>query len=763
MITRYQREREADDVRKWLSTINFFNANTLEVERNIFLALAQALKRKRWVRNPIAELAEPLALDDLVGDIIREIREELISQAVRADSIFDWISDTNNIAKSELESVESLVTQATDDIQHITLLLGEETQKFNWISDSFNNSTFVDLSKTTALIDTDYGEVTLSPISFTPITEWTIHLDKEQSKGIPGANMLVIDLETVGGIDKEPRVTGEADTSRDLSNLIDNDSMSFFEIERNFILPKQRVARLGRAFVYSESGNLETVREITKDLDWRVVVQWPDTEGFDLGPDGKGIPLCEFRDISFADKVPASQLAVQTDNTTARGSNWLYIKGLRDKQGQSTILRDIKRSIGRNDKTGTDGTEPNTFDPDTRARMVLKVKMVTPQTLTNLRILPMIRNNEIITVESIQVLADGVWIDVVSDVDLGSNKSATRLQKEILRRTGSQTVGSTFTIPTNRDVQEIRIHLSSAPLPAPKGLYHRFREKHEKIKTTTKIFGFSSSRTRYRWTRIPVSDTPAAVVSRNNPVKLLGSLAPDLAIMAGLAQTIGASIEAVLQRQAVMNQELIRALGGLAGGALGTGNVNLGSSLTAVGGALSQVFAKNTTLGQLGGFLSKAAPIVGGILAIDSLVGGLFGTKKTTTLLDTVDGADIFKGWRAGVAIRDLSLLKIVYGQVSVLQTVKRSFESPVTRVGLFVEEVIPESWGPGDWITYYISTDGQNWLTMPKLTDATLESAFVPDQPISEVYLLAILKGNPEDIHRSPTVKHYALQGLPL
>ncbi len=100
----------------------------------------------------------------------------------------------NNMLKSEAESVDKVVTDATDAVQDLSVITAKENTNFYWISDSFNNNLFVDKSSTTILVDTDYGQVKLTPVTLEVINDFEISVDRENSRGIPGCNLLILNL-----------------------------------------------------------------------------------------------------------------------------------------------------------------------------------------------------------------------------------------------------------------------------------------------------------------------------------------------------------------------------------------------------------------------------------------------------------------------------------------------------------------------------------------------------------------------------------------
>lgn len=738
MTNRFLEDNRANDIRRWLEGIDLRDANILGVERTIYQVLAQSSHERRWDPIPIAPLAEPVDLNALVGDLFNDARDEIKFHTRRVDNFFKWLSETNNSLKADLEASESMITQATDDIQEVALVIGDPVTNFYWVSDSFNSPVFVDTKRSTVLVDTDYGMVTLAPANQFIIRDWEVKVDTSETKGIPGANLLVLDIKTVGNPDQEPEITPESESVRDLGNALDGDSSTWFEVERNFIPPQQRVVRLGRAFVYSPSGNLETVKEITKDLDWRVSISWPGQVGADLGSSGKGFPLAEFRDLSSLDSIVS--LPQKSENNLKAVSN--------------TTLEEFAQLASKVKQwnTGKKSDQPDEYDPDIAARLTLEVTLNTPQPISTIKILPFVRGDQPVRLDGMQVQVEDTWLDVAVDIELGTKKSTTRLENEILRRTGIQSTGSIFPVPTNRDITKIRMSFSALPEETKKGLYHPFQENHVLLKTTRKLFGISSTRTRKKWQRVPVYTNTPSITSTVNTPKILGSLATPLAILGSLGNYFN-SVNDNRARDAIKKVNL----SGSAPGDIGA----VAGDLNAISGAISAAKIGGT-IGSVGTFLGGAAPIIGGLLAIGSLVPALFGTKKTAKLLSQKVGVDIFKGYRAAVGLRDITFMRTVYASQSVLVTTKRVFPGPVSRIGLFVDENIPVGWGPGDWIEYFISTDGDKWEPIPKLSDVSIEKAYVPRQPVVEVYLMAIIRGDAEDYFRSPHLNHYVLQGLP-
>lgn len=701
MLEKFSNNNKAENIRRWLETVDLQSADILQVERDIYAALVKGSRKSYWPAPPIAPYAEPVDLNDLVGDLFNDANQELSFQASRVDNFYTWLSETNNVLKSEIETVEKALIQATDDIQDINIVIGDENKNFYWVSDSFNNNSFVDPNNSTCLVDTDYGMVTLGPSDLQSVLDYSIILDREVTQGIPGCNLYVINLGKKGLEDKEPDPILEKTDTRNFGAVFDVDPSTWFEIERNFIPEIQKVKLQGRAFNYTESGEEKNVREITKDYDWKTVVEWPDG-WLDAGEDGTGRSLAEWRNI----------------NT------------------ESPVATNAVNTLG-----------PTSNNPDVKLAFDIILKQ--PTNFSAIKMLPFLREDgNPIRVDSIEVETDGNNISVIKDIELGTNKSTTKLQREILRRTGIQLVGSVFSIPTDRDISKIRIVLSSSPSLVKNGFAHIFQDVHTEFRTERNHGLWRTADQWKEWGRHPFNKDVPKITSSSSRPGLVGTLLDT----AGAVYSLGRIFNGIQQDRNVnaLNQVQNQTANSSPLGALGaaTGALNAAK----IGG----------TLGTVGSWLGQAVPVVGAILALDQLVGGFFAVDKSTNVLEARRGYDIFKGHRAAIGLRDITLVKTTYQNESIIQSVKREFPGNVSKIGLFVDENIPKHWGPGDWITYSVSIDGVNWKSIPKLTDSTLEKSLVLDTPSKTVYFKAIIKGNEGDIYHSPQLRHYSLQGLP-
>jgi len=709
MISKFLYNTQVQDIRRWLSEVDLTTADITGVELDIYSALIKSQFHRPWVPAPIAPLAEPTNLQELIGDHLNGARDEIQYQTSRVDNLYQWVNETTNTITAQVETVEKLATEASNDIQDIVQVVSQDPQFYFWVSDTFNSTSYVDTTATTALIDTDHGMVLLAPESLEIVQDLNIELLSEETVGIPGSNLLIIDKGNAGGPAKEPDPVFEKANSTDFANIFDNDPNTWFEVERNFIPPVQKLTRFGRAFVYNPAGEQLDVKVATGNLDWRAYVQWWNKPSSDTGDDGLGVWLAEFRDIE--------------DPTTVRN--------------QQTVSNSL-----------------TTASDDTSAHLAFSLSVGTPRALSYINLVPFQRTGQTLVVDSIKVFSRG------QEVELARNVTATptmtnvsQLNREILRRTGSQTTGGMFPVPTDRDIDKIEIRMSSAPIRVPYGLGHPFAEKLEETRKEQRVVFFSIVSHESTWTRIPYNETPRQVEAKFSQGGILGSLPATLADVLGLGQNLFGKIGQI-QNQA---QGVNMGVGGLLES---LGQTTAAAKWLGGTGVLGSVGSK--VLGSIGGAIGGALPVIGGLLAAGSLIQGLFGRTVTTAVVETRKGVDVFDGFRASVGLRSLSVLRVKFSNTSQVQSVKLQFQGPVKKIGLFAEDNIPEQWGPGKWASYFLSVDGENWTEVGKITDVTLDGGLVLSEPVDSVYFRAILRGNPNDLSTSPELKNYALQGLP-
>lgn len=139
-----------------------------------------------------------------------------------------------------------------------------------------------------------------------------------------------------------------------------------------------------------------------------------------------------------------------------------------------------------------------------------------------------------------------------------------------------------------------------------------------------------------------------------------------------------------------------------------------------------------------------------------------FGKKKTIseTALDTC--YDTFMAYRFCIGIRELKLLGRTYTETSVIYTKPIVFTIPVCAAGIVASEVIPQSFGSGDWIKYEISTDGTNWSEAVPQGSASGTDGVVQFDPTNIIYLRISLSRPAELTSETPVINYYAVKAVP-
>lgn len=556
MLNNFLNEAQLKIIQTRLQSVSLDDARVADIEYKIYSALSTPTSD--WNVTPIAPLAEPANLNELTEAHYDLFLNQLSLSASRIDAIYTSLNSSNNLLKNEMESVERSVIEALDSVNYISAIKGQDPQTYYWVSDSFNNTTFVDTTISTALVNTDHGLVLLNPTAIENIRNYQPVLNFSETKGLPGCNMLVLDQSTGGNPDKEPNPVLETANTADFGSLFDNDATSSFEIERNFVIPKQKVIRQGRAYVKSSAGNEVDVKEATKDLDWRVYVQWFNKDLPETGLDGKGVELAEFIDLD------------------------------------------------------------NTQRADLNATLVFDIVMANPKPLSFLSLNPIVRNDKPVHIQSIKAYSDDDVIIIAKDVELNpTQRTTTLLNQEIIRRTGATTVGGLFTIPTNKAITRIEVRLTGAPERANYGLAHQFKEKLEHTRREQRVIFFSIVKHEEVWSRIAANSSPRQLTATYSGPKLLGSIPTDLQsaysdaqqfynqlrmqqnqMNGALGSLSNALQQLTLTQQAQEAQKAGQTLGNLGGGLLG----GLGSVLGTFGGIVGGIASIGNIANALFGF-----------------------------------------------------------------------------------------------------------------------------------------------------------------
>lgn len=708
MNDRLRQQAAVDRLLAGLSSENFTSAKILDRERELYRALSKVSNGAPWKYVPISPYAEPANLDELVGDMFRGASMEMQLHASRLDALYSRLASSRNALQAELEIAEVSASEAYELLSELSLEVTNDADQFVWVTESFNSFSGIDRNATTALVDTDFGVATLPAVSSTPLSDFEVTFLKDSSKGIPGANSLIVDVGRPPTPEAPPEPKLESPEVANFSRVFDGDPGSYFEFERVFVEPQQKVTRAGRAFVHNPSGKSEDVVKITRDYDWRLYIGWPGEDGLDYGPENKGIPWAEF------------------------------------KKAESTPVDDNRSAISLSARS-----------PDS-AVLSFDVSFNPPTEISTIRILPFLRHGQPLFIDQIVIHSGDIQIPLAVQRVLGGRDLRTESSSVPVPDGSPQSSGALLRVPTDRAVDRISFQFSSPPVETRFGVAHPYREDLVERRSVRKFLFVSSVDRQKEWSRKPTTQEPRYIRSETKQPKILGSTA-DLATAAAIAVALQGVFSALAAQQTA-KAGASATVAGAAAVTPGMQGVQAAATVATLGSAASAL-----KLGKVATLLGKAAPVIGGVMVASEILKAGFGFKRTFTLLKSESGFDIFKAARAAVGLRSLDFSRDVYASEAVVTTGRKIFSRPVSKIGLVAEDFTPPEWGPGDWISYFISTDGANWTPMVKMTETTLDKSFTPPSPTNQVFIRAVIRGNPSDPMSRPEIRHIALQGLPV
>ena len=60
MLEKFLQNNKAENIRRWINSVNLDSADILNTEKEIYSALKKANRRQSWQATPVAPLAEPV-------------------------------------------------------------------------------------------------------------------------------------------------------------------------------------------------------------------------------------------------------------------------------------------------------------------------------------------------------------------------------------------------------------------------------------------------------------------------------------------------------------------------------------------------------------------------------------------------------------------------------------------------------------------------------------------------------------------------------
>jgi hypothetical protein len=303
---------KASEARKNLDFILFNSADLSLKTQAGFGSFNQPLEYKK---SKLATLGQPFLIDDFIGDDVRAINAAATQIAEKADQYKADIVLFRNTLQSRLDSIRSQNTQLAEKINNYSISNPNPETQVYWVSDSFNTGSYIDQKQSSVFLDSDYGYIELPVDSLVPVGGITVKLDSptmRASKTIPGCNLLAIDY-TPGSATEPPQGVFESSPVLSLANPFDNDPQTWFEVERVFVLPQQRVVNRSKGFFADNNGSVVDVKEVTQDLDWKAYIDWGDGS-VDEGPNQQGVRVVEFIDPQKLDESTTVSTSQNSDS-----------------------------------------------------------------------------------------------------------------------------------------------------------------------------------------------------------------------------------------------------------------------------------------------------------------------------------------------------------------------------------------------------------------------------------------------------------------
>lgn len=90
------------------------------------------------------------------------------------------------------------------------------------------------------------------------------------------------------------------------------------------------------------------------------------------------------------------------------------------------------------------------------------------------------------------------------------------------------------------------------------------------------------------------------------------------------------------------------------------------------------------------------------------------------------------EGWRYAIGIRDIHIMRYVYSPKALYVSKLHQVDSPINRISLYANEIIPEEYQSivskmNDWITYEVSFDDLNWYRISPMHHEPVAENFPP------------------------------------
>ena len=682
---------------------------------------------------PLSDAAD---LSILLNEPIQTAINELTTQEESLESTQDKLLDLTNLLTSLKEACEEELALARDSATTLSLVQQDANQVQFWYSETFDNPFKTDTTRTTCLVDTTNSYCSLMITQNEALGTITYDIDRANSDGLPGVN-LELSSQGLRGNNVAPMPVFDKDISprTDLGCLNDGDASTIWEWEWNFIYSPQPVG-----ITSHEKGAMVAMQNATTwvdplketKYDWTTYLQWPDNSSPDKGPNDEGYPLATF---------------------TPRPTSLSYALGNKPQQ----------------------------------CKLIMTATLSTPSPISMIVLTPVIYENTRPTVEKLEVSPDGITWILVGQGDLLGERALSLSEQQRVADLKKGSGSAIYIVPTNHPISIVRATFTGARYKPTQGFGHKFTSVYMHEHESMGIFDITSDS--YWWERCPSDKIPTNTI-RRSPNPELGSQLATLGLAFSAAGSFLGGTTST-KKVSVSTSSLFPSstpyvydsatntwkYTGITSPTLEVDNTalntatgvtsNLGQGLT-VGSSLASVGQAATSAGgalgsSVGGALSTAGPYIQAAAAIFTIGSMLFGTTTTTKVEKTETGTDIFEGERSYVSLKEFNLVRSRYQTSSDYYSNAINFSSPVSQLALFVTEEIPSEWPTGSYISYFISTDGQNWnpITPLSMAGQGKGTAYLVDGTASQFFFKATFTRPDDDLYRSPILLNYAIQGI--
>lgn len=463
-----------------------------QVDRDAQLLRALKTGRDLYDYWPYGKYSEAASFEELVQMPLLLATGEINYQKGRVDTMRDHFVQISNLLRSEVDAAESQVSAAREASKSFSLIRADENYQYEWFVETFETVFKTDLERTSVLVDSDLGLVSLFVSQNELLSKVHYEIDRPNSVGLPGNN-LELSSRGMRGSDTSPLgvYKKDTDTHANLDTLTDNDPTSWFEWERNYIYNQQPAKVYGQAWVYSQGEGTQRIKpyEATEKLDWGTFIHWPNEPREDRGPKENGYPLAQFVNGPWSENFLTSSI---------------------EQEGE--------------------------------AFLTLYLILDSPQSVSFIRLLPFVDSNAYPLVKSIEFSPDFQnWFPMASNDKLGEGLGISLSEKArakgLLEQPGK--AQAIYQVPTTKPLQALKVVIQGARYKPVQGFGHQFKALfiHER-KDTSYAWGLVHDvNHNYYWKRVSLGEVPIAQVSEKN--SWLGTLAIGAAIGVALPKLGG--------------------------------------------------------------------------------------------------------------------------------------------------------------------------------------------------------------------------------